>query len=292
MLEKIKEYLDLLELDANASKDDIRRAFKRLALKYHPDKSSCSDDADNESFNKLVEAKNVLLAWQGPFYKPFQTIEDSQLIDKLLNELIESVRLLAKKALDKSLKRKKKREASKSKYDIVLDIEVTLDEIYTSKVKKLQVKVKKVTGEIQSETMYISLFNYSRTYMFEGKGDYIDASTRGNIYVNLNIKKHEYLCIDQVNPNDLYIDYDIPLFEYYYRHYLALPFLNNELLEIEEIKPGQKCACIKGKGLPYYDHVLEENVRGVVYVYFNLVLPKSVPDECKDFLKTFFNGII
>jgi DnaJ-class molecular chaperone len=289
MLDKIQEYLDLLEIDANASKEDIRKAFKRLALKYHPDKSSCSN---NELFNKLVEAKNVLLAWQGPFYKPIHSIEDSQLMDKLLNELIESVRLLAKKALDKSLKKKKKRANRLSRYDIVLDIEVTLDEIYSSKVKKLQVKVKRETGEIQIETMYISLFNYTRRYTFEGKGDYIDENTRGNVYVNLIIKTHEYLRIDQVNPYDLFIDYNIPLFEYYYRHYLALPFLNNELLEIEEIKPGQKCACVKGKGLPYYDSVLEENVRGVVYVYFNIVLPESIPDECKEFLKTFFNGII
>ena len=32
-----KDYYKTLEIDRNASKDEIKRAFRKLAIKYHPD---------------------------------------------------------------------------------------------------------------------------------------------------------------------------------------------------------------------------------------------------------------
>lgn len=58
------EFYDLLEVKQEASDDDIRRSFKRLALKFHPDKTQSLSPADREEaerrFKAINEAYSVL----------------------------------------------------------------------------------------------------------------------------------------------------------------------------------------------------------------------------------------
>jgi molecular chaperone DnaJ len=53
-----KDYYDVLGVDKNASQQEIKKAYRKLALKYHPDKS---DDPDaEEKFKEISEAYAVL----------------------------------------------------------------------------------------------------------------------------------------------------------------------------------------------------------------------------------------
>jgi len=52
------DYYRALELNMNASIDEIRKSFRTLALKYHPDKNK--DEGSKEKFMKIVEAYEVL----------------------------------------------------------------------------------------------------------------------------------------------------------------------------------------------------------------------------------------
>lgn len=52
------DYYSALELNKNASMDEIRKSFRTLALKYHPDKNK--DEGSKEKFMKIVEAYEVL----------------------------------------------------------------------------------------------------------------------------------------------------------------------------------------------------------------------------------------
>ena len=52
------DYYRALELNNNASLDEIRKSFRILALKYHPDKNK--DERSKEKFMKIVEAYEVL----------------------------------------------------------------------------------------------------------------------------------------------------------------------------------------------------------------------------------------
>ncbi|MFQ5455108.1 MAG: molecular chaperone DnaJ [Nitrospirota bacterium] len=54
-----RDYYEVLGISKDAGDDDIKRAYRKLALKYHPDKNS-GDKASEEKFKEINEAYEVL----------------------------------------------------------------------------------------------------------------------------------------------------------------------------------------------------------------------------------------
>ena len=54
-----KDYYQILGVDKKASLEEIKKAYRKLALKYHPDKTK-GDKAGEEKFKELSEAYQVL----------------------------------------------------------------------------------------------------------------------------------------------------------------------------------------------------------------------------------------
>jgi DnaJ-class molecular chaperone len=54
-----KDYYNILNIDKNASDEDIKKAYKKLALQYHPDKNQGNEDAC-EKFKEIGEAYGIL----------------------------------------------------------------------------------------------------------------------------------------------------------------------------------------------------------------------------------------
>ena len=54
-----RDYYDVLGVQKNAGKDEIKKAYRKLAVKYHPDRNP--DDADaEEQFKEATDAYEVL----------------------------------------------------------------------------------------------------------------------------------------------------------------------------------------------------------------------------------------
>ena len=53
-----KNYYDILGVDRIASEQDIKKAYKKMALKFHPDKNK--DPGAEEKFKEIAEAYDVL----------------------------------------------------------------------------------------------------------------------------------------------------------------------------------------------------------------------------------------
>ena len=54
-----RDYYDVLGVTKSASKEEIKKAYRKLAIKYHPDKTK-GDKSSEEKFKEASEAYHVL----------------------------------------------------------------------------------------------------------------------------------------------------------------------------------------------------------------------------------------
>jgi len=54
-----RDYYEVLEIDRNASEQEIKRAYRKQAVKYHPDKNA-GNKAAEENFKEAAEAYSIL----------------------------------------------------------------------------------------------------------------------------------------------------------------------------------------------------------------------------------------
>jgi molecular chaperone DnaJ len=56
----IENYYKILEVSRDASEDEIKKSYRKLALKYHPDKNPTGDKFAENRFKEIVDAYHVL----------------------------------------------------------------------------------------------------------------------------------------------------------------------------------------------------------------------------------------
>src|SRR5260370_4543620 len=60
MATKNRDYYDVLGVQRNVSEEEVKRAYRKLAVKFHPDKNPDDPHAE-EKFKEIGEAYDVLM---------------------------------------------------------------------------------------------------------------------------------------------------------------------------------------------------------------------------------------
>ena len=294
-----------MHLNRNASQDDIKKAYKQLALQHHPDKNG----GDDIKFKKINEAYQIL---SDPHKRKMYDVryEDNVNLDILYNFATILMGIVQEK-----LNEKLKSNTSQTKHNdniyivppIILKIKVDIEEIYQAKVKKIIVKVKRKEGEqyvFKSIPIYISLLNYEKKYVFEKQGDDNEKDIRGDIIVNVEIisKILSNISIDTLFCKyDLHMECDMTLYEYLYGLDKCYELYGTNINVITEslqstLENGYYIHELDDCGLPYVEDNDDSNniKRGKLYIHYKLIittLPRDVLLEYENIFKTYFNSI-
>jgi DnaJ-class molecular chaperone len=284
-------HYSILGISKDATIDDIKKAYKKLALLYHPDKNN----GDDCMFKKINYSYQILINPTTRYEYDFNTIPNTTTTTDFLFKLFNMVIKIAKDIKNATTTNTSTSESppdttNKELPVTKITINVKLEDLYYARIKKIILKIKKDNIYI-SKPFYISLLNYKTSYVFLNQGD--DGA---DLCLNLNIRDHP-IKIDQVlSAYDLYYEHSISLYDFYYGIDFTLTHLDGEILKCNKsFKDGNNMTYVfKDKGLPQYNEVTQSIKRGDLYIFFNLnKKPHSELDldniEFKQLLKTYFS---
>lgn len=136
-----KDYYNLLGVQKGASKEDIKKAYKRLAKKYHPDLNPGNKDAEHK-FKEINEAVSVLADDQKrSHYDQFGTADTTQqgfdFSDFMRGQGAEDIFGGFEDVFDRFFGGSRARYRARRGADIATEVEVDLKEVAEGTTKRL-----------------------------------------------------------------------------------------------------------------------------------------------------------
>lgn len=194
----------VLGIEPGASRDTVRKAYRALCLKYHPDKHNTNIPDATRHFIEVTEAYKKIMADMPASSAQPEPDTGPDITDLLIEVLSSYIRSMI----------------IPTKPDpIIIPVTVTLSEIMNPVMRKCVVRVSRIIAGIEdtlTETVYICAGRYPtrRVYIFPGLGDETSALTaiRGDIEVHVSVDHIEPFRFD--DNGDIVYDMPLSLSEY------------------------------------------------------------------------------
>ena len=318
-------YYEILELEKDCSRDDIKKKYKKLALLYHPDKNK--DEGSSDKFMKITEAYNTLFdeekrknydlyGTKEDFDDPFETFnnifnehlsnfmnmgmnyEKDININNILNNLtginnfnIPDVHLkfqTYQTNSDEKIENDSNDNILIKPDTIYKEVKIKLDEIYKKKEKEIKIsRIRKKNNKYIEKDKKIKIYLYDDEIFLENFGnEKEDYKFKGDVIINLVMDEHKYF--KRINEYDLLYIKEIKLKEYYndLEYDLILP--NDEKIMVVNEKfdlNGNNLQKINGYGIPYKKDNKWEN--GNLYIFYKIIYPSK--EELYDFVEEVYD---
>jgi len=288
----MKNLYDILEINKNATSEDIKKAYKILAKKYHPDKNN-NDEIYTEKMKEISGAYQILSDFNKRNEYDKMTNKDRILFDEMFIKFINGAKNILMEYLKVSFKINMtdiQNDYINDEYsidscmsieepnelNIICDLEIDLKEKYLGKKRKIKYnrrvydKGEYIIGEYEQ----IIRLNTNQLIFYElGDEKYMNGKIeKGNLVINIITKYNKRY---KLNGNDIIKEVDISLYEYLYGiHYILNYFDGNIIINIEEpindLEHKNKMLIYKISNKGLYDNEIQR--RGDLYIKFNLKL--------------------
>ena len=308
----------ILEINKNASKDEITKAYHKLAKKWHPDKNK-SPEA-NEMFKKINDAHNYLIDdTKREFFNKFgKRMDDENQENGGGNPFgpggfpfgaggfpfgpghgagfpfgpgasFMNFQMGPNPEQIKEMKRKQ--------LHIKLNIELNLEQIYQGVKKTIKYPRVRVINDIQKQEegeIDIDIkpgFHYNSQIEIKNKGHIIEENGSeiiGSIIIIISEKKNDIFERDPKKQENLIYIHKITFIEALCGFSLELQHPSGKTLFIEsnEIINGSSQYKIINKGLPIFNN---GKMYGDIIFDFEIIYPNKITEEEKEKLSTLFN---
>tara|TARA_Y100000591_G_C21727579_1_gene642227 strand:- start:85 stop:972 length:888 start_codon:yes stop_codon:yes gene_type:complete len=282
------EYLNdyrILGLDIDATKLEIKAAYKKLVLKYHPDKNKECKNYDEflkitESYKRLISENNSYINDEDSDSEYDEIDEEEEL--KFYIDIIKYLYTIIKERwMNNENKIVEKTD------NIIINLDVELKDIYKHNLKKIKFKVLRNDNNkliLKKEDIYISLLNYKKQYIFKGKADDDLSKDNGDVIVNINIINNDgyYIKNNKDEKYNLYYELDVSLYEYLFGLNKTIKIFDiiDHVIELDSNTLYENGEYIfKNKGIMYYE---DDNYKyGDFIIKFN-IFNKYLNNEYKE----------
>ena len=292
---EFKDYYKILGVDKNASTDDIKKAYRRLAKQYHPDKNQ-GDKAAEEKFKEVNEANEILSNpekrkkydqlgsnWNRTsnvntdFDDWFRNFSSSRtgsagnaehfrdIFDDFggFSDLFESI-------MGGNFRTSRGRPRSRKGADYEAILNITLEEAFNGVEKQFTIdgrtlKLKIVPGVSQGKKLRLK--NQGASGSGEGQ--------RGDLYLKINIIDHPFY---ERRGDDLYYNLSIDLYTAILGGKKLIRTLDGKKINIDIPKETEsgKILRVKGLGIGKQENTTQ---RGDLFIKINIEIPKNLTQE-------------
>jgi len=294
-----KDYYHILGVDKKATQEEIKKAYRKLAIKYHPDKNQGVKSAE-EKFKEISEANEVLgdpekrkqydklgANWKqyqhaGPHEGPFAgtgrgrsrsygTGDDSDFFDASgFSDFFESF-------FGGGQQRSGRYQNADFEFppsDLSGEISITLEEAYqgTERIVDLggeKIKIKIKPGAYNGLTLRV-----------KGKGQKSRSGKAGDLHLNIKVLPHEGI---ERKGDDLHLEAPVDLFTALLGGKQEVVTLSGKIIiSLKEGTQNGKVVRLKGKGMPLYGKPGEQ---GDLYVKLLVRLPEHLSAHQKQLIQ-------
>jgi curved DNA-binding protein len=303
---EFKDYYKILGVEKSATKDEISKAFRKLAVKYHPDKNP-NDKAAEEKFKEITEANEVLsdpdkrkkydklgANWnqyqhtggQGfdDFFTNFgggrrssssgSTYEFSGDLGDIFggmgggfSDFFETLFGGGGRGFSG------RSQQQKTEIDIEANLNVSFEDTFNGSEKTVSIDGKKLKIKINPGTkdgQKLRLKGLGRSKTADGK--------KGDLYLNMHVLRHPFY---EIKENDLHYNLDVDLYTAVLGGKENIRTLDGKTVSINipEGTESEKILRLKGLGLN------NNGVRGDLFVNIHVTVPKNLNREEKELFK-------
>lgn len=295
-----KDYYKILGVEKTASQEEIKKAYRKLAVKYHPDKNKGDKNAENK-FKEVAEAYEVLKDPEkrrkydtlGANWKQYQDAGDfgrqpwgfggrpgggRMEFEGDLNDFFNGGGFsdFFQSFFGGGFGRRGRAQQTGFKgQDYEGTISISLEEAYTGSQRVVEVNGEKLRirikpGVADGQTL--------RIRQKGGKG--ISGGESGDLYLKVNVSAHpEY---ERVG-DDLYRNLEIDLYTAVLGGKAQVRTLKGDMsVNIPEGAENGKKLRLKGLGMPVYDR---PGRYGDLYATINIALPKNLSTEERELFR-------
>lgn len=300
-----KDYYKTLGVDKKASQDEIKKAYRKLALKYHPDKNPGNKEAE-EKFKLINEANEVIgneenrkkydelgenwnrfqqagaagqaggFDWSafggqgaqgGGYYQGDYNDMFSGESGGAFSDFFESFFGSRRGRGNGSGPKSGRREFKGQDYET--EIELTLEEAYHGTTRLFQLENEKLRVTTKAGAYDGQLLR------IRGKGAAGSTEAhRGDLYVRVRVKQHP---VFRRKDNDLYVNQSVNLYSAILGGDIYVSTLSGTVkVKLAAATENGKIIRVKGKGMPVYG---KPNTFGDLYLTINIQIPTNLTPE-------------
>ena len=278
------DYYKVLEIDKNASEENIKKAYRKLARKLHPDLNP-NDKEANKKFQQINEANEVLSDpekrkkydlygenWEhGAEYEKARNAQQASgghrtsqggFGEEDFSDFFSSMFGGSSRS----------NQAKFRGQDYNSELQLSLRDAFTTHQQTLAVNGKNVRITIPA-----GIAN-GQTIKLKGYGAKgMNGGPDGDLYITFNIANDVKF---KRSGNDLHTSLDIPLYTAILGGEVMFDTLDGKIkLKVQpETQNGAKTR-IKGKGFPVYK---KEGDFGDLYITYNIIMPANLTDKQKE----------